>query len=288
MLDIDDAILAEVVIAPGKLSLGETTRRPARHTLTLTSTGSQDVTYTTSFVDAVATADDPDNPGFYLGESSVRMPGSVTVPAGGTAKVTVSIAADTELELAQYGGHLVFTPEEGDPLRVPYAGFAGDYQALPLLGDLPGLELPVLASLVECGRLIGTDCVAGGSWDIAEAGQVYTMRDGDFPTVIMHLEHPAQSITFEVYRVLPGKRERVLPRGAVAYHEEFVGRDSGGFSVRTWDGTRVKPNGKGRIAVPNGRYVLEVTVLNALGNVRNPDHVETWTTPVFTIDRRTS
>jgi hypothetical protein len=37
--------------------------------------------------------------------------------------------------------------------------------------------------------------------------------------------------------------------------------------------------------VPNGQYVVKITVLKALGDDDNPAHVETWTSPVITIAR---
>ena len=116
---------------------------------------------------------------------------------------------------------------------------------------------------------------------------MFTMVDGDVPTVLTHVEHPLQSLTIRAYRVLPGPARpgEVRNGRSLVGVEEFVGRDPGGFSVRTWDGTLAKPNGKGRTALPDGRYVLEVTALKALGDPADPGHVETWTSPVFDIDR---
>ena len=37
--------------------------------------------------------------------------------------------------------------------------------------------------------------------------------------------------------------------------------------------------------VPDGRYIVKLTVRKALGDDANPAHVETWTSPVITIDR---
>jgi minor extracellular serine protease Vpr len=35
----------------------------------------------------------------------------------------------------------------------------------------------------------------------------------------------------------------------------------------------------------NGDYIIEVRVLKALGDAGNPDHWESWTSPVITIER---
>jgi minor extracellular serine protease Vpr len=37
--------------------------------------------------------------------------------------------------------------------------------------------------------------------------------------------------------------------------------------------------------VPDGRYILTLSVLKALGDPDNPAHWETWTSPAFAIDR---
>ena len=37
--------------------------------------------------------------------------------------------------------------------------------------------------------------------------------------------------------------------------------------------------------VPDGDYIVVISVLKALGDDNNPDHWETWTSPVITIAR---
>ncbi len=37
--------------------------------------------------------------------------------------------------------------------------------------------------------------------------------------------------------------------------------------------------------VPDGDYYFVLTVEKALGDPDNPDHVETWESPTFTVDR---
>ena len=289
MLDIDDTILATTSVSPGKLSLGESENGPVTRELRVTNDGDEPVTYELSSTDAVATAGNPDNPSFYGGEARVVMPDLVVVPAGESATFQVTISPLEGIEQAQYGGYVVLTPTEGEPVSVPFAGFAGDYQALPLLGDLPGLELPVLAQLTQCEVLIGLDCAAGGEWDIPETAASYSMEEGDVPTVITRLEHPAQSLTFTIFRAMaegsgPGM-DAVADGQAVAFYEEHIARNApGSFSAWTWDGTRSNSDGS-RGDVPDGRYVLEVRALSALGDPDNPAHVETWSTPIFTIDR---
>ena len=57
------------------------------------------------------------------------------MPAGGSATVDVTISCERGLpDKSLYGGYIVLTPAGGGQvLRVPYAGFKGDYQAIQVL-----------------------------------------------------------------------------------------------------------------------------------------------------------
>jgi minor extracellular serine protease Vpr len=71
--------------------------------------------------------------------------------------------------------------------------------------------------------------------------------------------------------------------------EDFLGRNSAAntFFAFSWDGTTMKrPGGRSR-AVPNGTYRIELSVLKALGDRRNPAHFERWSSPNITIARPT-
>jgi minor extracellular serine protease Vpr len=286
MLDIDDAILATTNVTPGKLSLGESVEGGHTRTVTLANEGDSPVTYDIGYVEGIATVG-TNVPGFYYGLSALEAPATVTVPAGGTAEVEVTITDGGEDLLAQYGGWIEFTADGAQTLRVPVAGFDGDYQALPVLKHA---MFPTLAKLAECDRLIGADCTMGGGWDVAEEGAVFTMEDGDVPTMLVHLEHSVRSATFRVYHANAdgSKGKAVHPAFNVVMQEDYLGR-SGGVNVFTpwaWDGTREHNNGNDkRKVVPDGAYVVELTVVKALGDPSNPAHVETWTSPAFTIDR---
>jgi len=55
------------------------------------------------------------------------------------------------------------------------------------------------------------------------------------------------------------------------------------FYAFGWDGVTFA--GKKLYTVPDGRYVVKLSVLKALGDDANPAHWESWTSPVITIDR---
>lgn len=290
MLDIDDSILAPVAVAPGKLSLGESEAGPSVRTLTLTNDGDSAVTYELSHADGISTAGAPNNPGFFEGGATVAFSApSVTVPAGGSASVDVTVTAPAEPALGQYGGWVVLTPADGQPLRVPFAGFVGDYQQLPILTDA-GAGLPALADVTACQRYVGVNCTMGGQFALLPDGATFSMTEGDYPVVVAHLEHAAQNVSLQLFHAkADGTAGRPYAgRLNTVFSEDYVGRSgtATAFNAYTWDGTR--PRGTGtdrRVEVPDGRYVLRLTATKPLADPSNPAHVETWDSPVIVVDR---
>lgn len=293
LLDVDDAILSTTTVSPGKLSLGESEGGPVTREITVRNGGTAPVTYEISFEDTLALGqnaewgDSADVPGFYFAPSTVDHPASVTVKPGKSVTFEVTISPEPEFDQVQYGG-FIYLMNGDEQISVPYAGFAGDYQSLPML--TPGdYGFPVLAELTGCDRLIGVDCTMNGVWDLVEgSGHVYSMADGDVPTILAHLDAPVDNLRIDVYKANPdGTRgDPVHPRFFNYLDVDHLGRTGGGpnvFMPYTWDGTR-SHNDRER-EVPDGDYVLVLSVVNALGDRANPDDVETYETPAFTIDR---
>ncbi|MCK6544736.1 S8 family serine peptidase [Myxococcota bacterium] len=270
MLDIDEAIVTPVRVAPGKLSLGESETGPATRTLTIINDGDGDVTYTLGHEPALSTRGNAYAPIATTGFASVAASaGTVTVPAGGTATVDVTITANAALaQGALYGGYVVLTASDGSAtLRVPYAGFRGDYQLTQVLTS-GGSGFPWLSQLV------------GTSYFNRPAGAVYTMTGDDIPFFLVHLDHQSRRIRMEVFDATSGAaRHRVTP------DLQYVGKNSTstGFFALPWDGFTV--NGNRVTQAADGQYYVVISVLKALGDDTNPAHWETWTSPTITIDR---
>lgn len=275
LLDIDDAILATTRVEPGKVSLGEGEAGPRTVSLTVRNDGPTAVTYNLSSVNAASTGSANGNgtltASFELSDASVVFGSpSVTVPAGGSATVSATITPATAPNRGQYGGYLVLTPSgTGQPLRVPFAGFIGDYQTVQVLRPTAN-NFPWLAK------------IAGSSYANQPAGATYTMAGDDIPVILVRLEHYSRRLRLEVQDAVTGRNwHRVFP------DEQYVTRNSssGGFFALAWDGFTVVPSGSRLLVVPNGRYVIQLSVLKALGDENNPAHWETWTSPVITVAR---
>ncbi|MBA2621996.1 MAG: hypothetical protein H0U88_00045 [Chthoniobacterales bacterium] len=151
------------------------------------------------------------------------------------------------------------------PLRVPYNGLKGDYQAIQLL-------TPTANGFPWLARLVGT------SFSNQPSGATYTLAGGDLPYILAHFDHQSRLLRMEAINVTTGKnwgRVVDLP---------YLGRNSTGFFSFVWDG--VTTNGSGKTStVPNGQYVIKVSVAKELGDAANPADVETWTSPVITLAR---
>ena len=275
MVDVDDSITATTYITPGKIAVGEGEHGPVSKRLTVHNHGTEAVTYQLSSVNAISTGG-VIAPSFFGSDASVSFSSdTVTVAAGGSATVDATITPANGPQYGQYGGYIVFTPQDaGQTYRVPFAGFVGDYQGIQILTPTAN-NFPWLAKL------------DGGFYNNCPAGCSFSMQGDDLPWFLIHFDHHARYMEMNVLHA--GSMKPVHP----VFHKtnvfDYLPRNSSatGFFTFSWDGTRIHSNGgKGKTKlVPNGDYVLQLRVLKALGDENNPAHWETWTSPVINIAR---
>jgi subtilisin family serine protease len=276
MIRIADAALATSTVTPSKLALGESESGPATRTLTVTNNGAADVTYNLSHTAALATGPNTFTPSFFNAPSAVTFSApSVAVAAGGSTTFDVTISPNASLaNRSLYGGYVVLTPQGGgQTLRVPFAGFKGDYQSIQVM-------TPTANGFPWLAKVVGPNFVNQPS------GASYTLVGNDVPYLLIHLDHQAARLQVEVRYASNG--QPVHPVFYYVIDEEFLPRNatSTGFFAFPWDGTRQHNNGNDKVKeVPNGQYILVVKVLKALGDPNNPAHTETFTTPVITLAR---
>jgi hypothetical protein len=267
MLDIDDAILSTTKIEPGKISAGEGEAGPFVQILTIENNADTAVTYDLSYVNALTTGG-VITPSFWLSDAGVVFSAdSVTVPADGTATVTATVIPASGPTYGQYGGYIVFTPQDGGQVyRVPFAGFVGDYQGIQVLAPTP-YDFPALGWTPD-----------GTSFGFAAPGQVFSMTGFDMPYFLVHFDHQPRTFHVTIYAETGKCWHR-------AYKEEYLPRNSTptSFFAYAFDGTTVA--GKKTYTVPDGTYYAVISVLKANGDDDNPAHWETWTSPLFEIDR---
>jgi minor extracellular serine protease Vpr len=281
MLQIDDAIRATTRVEPARLALGESEGGAATRQLTIKNHAAAAVTYQLSHVAGLATGPNTFAPAFFNSPATVTFgAASVTVPAGGSATVGVTIAPNAALaERSLYGGYIVLTPVGGGQVyRVPFSGFKGDYQSIRAL-EPTRCGFPLLARIGGSTACPGTPALSLTGFTSQPAGASYTLVGDDVPVILVHLDHQVRRLRFEVTEVGTGTSWHR------AIEDEYVGRNSGvtSFFAVPWDGRTAA--GRKIYVVPNGQYQITVTVVKALADESNPAHVEAWTSPVITIAR---
>ncbi|HWR66891.1 MAG TPA: S8 family serine peptidase [Bellilinea sp.] len=273
MLKIDKAIQATTSITPAKIATGESQAGPFTQSLKIVNSSATAVTYDLTAANAL-TVRNTFAPAFSTSDASVMFTKdglpitSVTVGANGVANIKAVITPASGPNKGQYGGYLVFTPQEtGQVVRVPFAGFVGDYQSIQVLTPTAN-NFPWLAVLYEGAYYQVTDPT---DW-------TFTMKDGDFPYFLVHLDHQARSMKFDVLD-MTGK---VLKPFAV---EEYLPRNSSANGFYTWAFVGLTFAGNKAFTIPDGTYQVKISLLKALGNKDNPADWEYWTSPAFVIDR---
>ena len=282
LIQIDKAILSDSVVSPGKISAGEGDDGPFTQRLTISNAGDAAVTWELSYEDGISTGIDPDDdeewqnaPDLTIEEAEVTFSSpEVTVPAGGTATVDVTVAAPSDArEGTQYSGFVQLTSDEGGAtLSVPFAGMAGDYGNLNLFPSL-GLGLPAVVE-VDCGIWDDQQCVdPEAEFAPAAAGKVFK-GNGDNPSVALHLAYPARSLTLEVLKA-DASGQPVESSASRVFKSDYVGR-SGSLDLYSWDG-RVRAESGLMVAAAPGKYVLRFTAEEADGDGGE----QVWTSDAF-------
>jgi minor extracellular serine protease Vpr len=287
LVDIDDAIQATTAVTPSELSLGEgTSSSPKNATLTIANKSGASVTYTLSHTAALTSGGTFTVGAFNQPATVAFSQSSVVVPAGGSAEVGVTITPPNT-SLRVYGGHLVVTGGNAT-YRVPYAGFAGDYQGITVLAA-GGCAFP---GIFKVGGT--TACSASSQLDIGVTrqaeGATYNVEErSDRPVILYHRAHQSRRIEIRAL-------ELATNRSHLVAFSDFVSRNAtngtsfaqGGFTAFTWDGKAIVTNANGTVnrrELPSGAYRLQVVVTKALAEAGNASHIETWDSPTLNIVR---
>jgi minor extracellular serine protease Vpr len=299
MVDIDDSILATATVTPSELSLGEGTTAHTKR-LTITNNGAQSVTYTMVHQSAQGTRGSTFAPTVTsLNAATVAFaPASVTIPAGATATVDVTITPNTSdalFDKSVYGGYIALNVGTVTAYRVPYAGFTGDYQTIQVLAAGGCASTPFPAIFKRGGETVCATPAAGPvKLDIAvtpqAAGATFNVEEWqDRPVILYQRAHQSRRLEIRALELATNQSHLVAFSDYVSRNaNNGVSLVNGGFSTYTWDGKRLVTNATGktqRVELPTGNYKLQIVVTKALAEANNPAHIETWTSPTIFITR---
>jgi minor extracellular serine protease Vpr len=282
MLRIDAAIETEAGVTPSKISLGESAAGPVTTELGISNDSRKTVTYTLSHEPGLSTGPNVYTPQFGTGFADMTFSSpTVRIGSGDDATVNVTITANPSLpDRSVYGGYVVLTPNDnGQVLRVPYVGFKGDYQSIQVLSPTAN-NLPWLANR------------SGGFLNNQPNGASFTMQNGDLPQILYHIDHQARRLRFDVYNTSTPKKMYLID--GADYTTRNVGPNA--FFTLEWDGTATKdadvaengfvtPDPKKIVTLPNGQYIIKITVTKALGRFNRASDTEVWASPIITLAR---
>jgi minor extracellular serine protease Vpr len=270
MIQIDRAIQARQHVAPAQIAVGDAD--VVTETLTIRNTLGRAITYTVGHAPGIEIAVSTYTPDFFLYGANVEpSQEQVRVPGRSTAQVEVTITAPkVGLPNHQYGGYLTFTPDwsQASTLRVPYAGFAGDYAGeMGLFGYWNWPLEDEMFSFVEVEPMLRT---ADGQ-DVRNNHQ-FTFEDGDNPVLWAFFGHFPHEM--HVYAVAEdGSRSLLLS-------EEYLRRSPQANQYWTFTIPGIDADGE-RLAA--GTYRLEVEALRAMGDADDDAHWDRWTSSTIRV-----
>jgi hypothetical protein len=285
LADVPGAATAKTVITPAKIALGESSSGPQTWTLTVQNQSKHTQTWNLDWVSAVAAEGVLVIQDFWTTDEALTFsPNPLVIPAMSSGTVAVTFTPPTQDDTGVagvpfstlYNGWITFSPpkakvdeanDDQQSYAVPYAGFVGDYQ-----------------DIVHLYNTLGVPVLVDKDWNTVPEGFVFTMIQGNIPHILVHLEHQATVLSVEVLNSVTGRRAR--PIFSEVIHEDWMPRNSGTGYIFDfpWDGTRIVRDRT--FALPDGNYQLVLKVLKALGDPDNPADWETWTSQMFTIQRR--
>jgi minor extracellular serine protease Vpr len=300
LVEILDAIRAPVRVSPGKISLGEGNGGAA--TLTLTNSTGAPITYALGHTTALAVGPGAGSQLPFTFTPMAAAPAvtfsragapvaSITVPANGSAAVDVAIVPPAYPEKTIWGGYVRFVQGGVTKLRVPYAGFKGDYQGITALGS-GGCALPTLARIGGATDQITCPAPAPPLKGLVGQpdGGIWAQPKKDPVVLLFHLDHQARAEQVTLLDAATGQPVTEGNRNPVLDLNQYTPRNSGpnSFFAFVWDGTiAFTDNGGGKVhrkAAPAGTYKLRLTITKAQAlNDTRAAGTEIWTSPAFSL-----
>ena len=297
-LNIDRAIQATMETTPSVMNLGQSADGPVTTTLTLHNHGSDQVAYDLSHVDAVTVTGPSATPTRgTTSPATVSTDGSkVTVPAGGTASIDVTVTAPEGITDGDfYGGWITLTQADGKVARIPFQGVGGNLGSADVLGGSSGMSPYVsnrTAQAVDASYVFGNSAIDDEGMYEDPAFVVYKV---DIPVYKAVLEVTpvkadgtlGEPLGYTMADLLSGAggngNGATVPQISTVKAED-VGR--GDLTYIAWDGSYVNSSLK-KAQAPTGSYQLKLFVLPVGEDGNQLDDWATWTSQTVSIDWKT-
>ena len=280
-------------------------------TLTVTNARDEEVTYEFSIDDSTVNTYGPNASFEYdfmfdLTAGATISPESITVPAGGSGSVEVTIAEPRHYwggegaveQGSLYGGFVQIAGDDDSHLSVPFFGVVGDYETdrgfmFPTLGQVYGRHFiesegrdpdalyskPGLATMCYDFTICQPD-----TFKFIDGDYTFDIAAGDLPSVAIHIENPIRALSIEAFHATDdGSKGAPVSTFGPFYRSDAEG-STPTYTVPQWDGTvQNSADPADRSPVAAGRYVLEVTATKGMGQAAKSENTETWLSQDFSV-----
>ena len=259
------AIETPITLEPSRIAFGEfePSVSSLQQTITISNGSTESVDLSISHTPALTSSNAPALETVLEFAADVEIqPAQLSVPAGGTEQVVVTVTAPAGLlEKSVFGGYIqVLNEESQDTLNVPYIGFKGDYQAvspsIPTQRGYPWL-------------------LKRPSEEHQSMGASYSLEDDDEPVVRFYLEWPADQLMVQL------EVDGEYYNSRIRLNADPTRPDD--YSTYSFDGSVWR--NEEEFEVPDGEYRARLALLKALGNESNANHWQYQALPNITFDR---
>ncbi|KAL5634053.1 hypothetical protein ACGC1H_006028 [Rhizoctonia solani] len=329
LLNVYRAVKNTASLLPAELLLNDTAYFKGQHTLVIRNGGTGPITFAFNHVPAgtintiTGIQADPGPIDLFDNAAAVTIePVEITVPAGSSASVNVTINPPTNLNASQfpvYSGYIRATGSDNSTLQSIYIGVAarlkdmkvidntddyfGDVQ-LPVIMDALGNPVPPNGSAFSLNASdapILIHRLAAGSplirFDLVDSrvnltsNQYYAKykRQGSLVERPSAYAAPLKRSTWDwlfYNRVQTAGTFSTIPTLGVLYQDRYVPRNSAA-NTTTDGGYDVIPINRyaNGTAIPNGRYRILFRALKITGDPDQEEDYEIWTSPTVVIKR---
>ncbi|WP_051965126.1 S8 family serine peptidase [Deinococcus misasensis] len=269
MLNVVNSIVNTSTVEPSALVLKDVQVTTSK-TIRLRNDSDIEVAYTLFHMPAVATYGTGNAAALNAPATvKVRDANVVLYPSESMAiKVDITPPASAP-EGTIFGGYIGIESSLGEITVVPYTGYKGDYQAQPAM----------------------TNNLFIGLFDdeayILPAGVEFDFAQNQFPGAYYHLDYPAEKVILDI---LDGKTQKpVFSTGSEYVVSEYEPRNDSEYFWwgYAWYGDLKRAQLNAGVPVtktmPDGAYHLRMRALRPDGDASNPEHWDTWVSPVFYI-----
>ncbi|CAE6407387.1 unnamed protein product [Rhizoctonia solani] len=309
-------------LLPSELLLNDTTYFKGQRTLVVRNGGTGDVTYTFTHVPAgtinTMTGIQADLGPIDLFDNAAAVtidPNKVTVPAGSSASVNITISPPTNLDASRfpvYSGYIRATGSDNSTLQSTYIGVGARLKDMKVIDNTDtyfgDIQLPAIMDA------LGNPVPLNGS-------ATFSLNASDTPIVILRLAAGSPLIRFDlvdsranqyqakykrqessVAHTTPLKRStwdwlfysRVQTGGSfgdittlgVLYQDRYVPRNTAANTTTDggYDAIRIPQFANGT-DIPDGKYRILFRTLKITGDPDREEDYETWTSPTIVIRR---